>query len=379
MNKKTILKTLVIGLITILFISSVTSSAITKTKQINNIKPVSMPSWSDNFDSYANDQFLDGTPDDGGWKGWDNIPAAGAYVRDDQAYSAPHSVEIAAATDLVHEYSGYTAGQWNYTAWQYVPDDFSGTSYFILLSDYVDGAGQANSWAVQIRFDSSLLIAESEYDSVSLPLIQGRWVELRTEIDLDADWFTFYYDGNVLVEKAWTATPNNDMTGYKVIDAVDLYANSASPVYYDDLSLEGEAPPAADLDCDGSLTWTDVNAGATVTGDFEVGNVGEIGSLLDWEVATYPAWGTSWAFTPSSGTDLADGSWVTVDVSVVAPSEKNAEFTGIVKIVNSNDPGDFCEIDVSLTTPRARTNNIILRILERFPNAFPILRNILNL
>jgi hypothetical protein len=378
MNKKTILKTLVIGLIAILVISGVTSSAISQTKQINHIKPVSMPSWSDNFDSYANDQFLDGTPDDGGWKGWDNYPSAGAYVRDDLAYSTPHSVEVAGATDLVHEYSGYTAGQWNYTAWQYVPDNFTGLSYFIMLSDYIDGAGELNSWAVQVRFDSDLLVAESEYDSVNLPLIQGRWVELRVEIDLEADWFTFYYDGDVLVEKAWTATPNNDFTGFKVISAVDLYANAASPVYYDDMSLEGEAPPAADLDCEGSLTWTDINAGATVTGEIQVSNIGETGSLLDWEVATYPVWGT-WTFTPSSGTDLEVGSSTTIDVSVVAPSEKNAEFTGIVKLVNSNDASDFCEIDASLTTPRARTNSIILRILERFPNAFPILRNILNL
>ena len=378
MNKKTILKTLVIGLFTILVISSITASASSQIKQTNNIKPVSMRSWSDNFDSYLNDQFLDGTPDDGGWKGWDNIPAAGAYVRDDQALSTPHSVEVAGGTDLVHEYTGYTAGQFTYTAWQFIPEDFSGQSYFILLSDYTDLMGQANSWAIQIRFDSSLLVAESEYDSVSLPLIQGRWVELKTVIDLDTDWFSFYYDGDILIEKAWTATPNNDMTGYKVIDAVDLYANGASPVYYDDISLEGEAQAVPDLDCSGSLTWTDVKAGSTVTGDFQVSNIGDAGSLLNWKVDTYPSWGT-WTFTPSNGTGLAQGSSVTVDVSVVAPPEKKSEFTGKVKIVNSDNAADFCEIDVSLTTPRVRTNNIILRILDRFPNALPILRYILNL
>jgi hypothetical protein len=72
-------------------------------------------------------------------------------------------------------------------------------------------------------------------------LITGEWVELRTEINLDDDWFQFYYDDTLLIEKAWTAGPANQGDGFLVIDAVDLYANSATPVYYDDLSLEGEA------------------------------------------------------------------------------------------------------------------------------------------
>ncbi|MGF3554938.1 MAG: hypothetical protein ACQXXF_06690 [Thermoplasmatota archaeon] len=378
MNKKTILKTLVIGLLMTLVISSITPSASTQIKQITNIKPLSMRNWSDNFDSYENGQFLDGGPDDGGWKGWDNDPAAGAYVTDTQSLSAPHSVEIKGATDLVHEYTGCTAGQWTYIAWQYIPDDFVGQTYFILLSDYTDGAGQGNQWAVQIRFDSSLQVAESEYDSVNLPLITGRWVELRVEINLDTDWFEFYYDGNLLIEKAWTAGPNNQGTGYKVIDAVDLYANGASPVYYDDLSLEGEAPPAGDLDCDGSLNWEKVKAGSTVTGDFQVGNVGDEGTLINWEIASYPTWGT-WTFSQTNGTDLAAGDWITINVSVVAPPDKKKEFTGKVKIINSDNPADFCEIDVYLKTPRTRTNYLLQNLLARFPNAFPVLRYLLNI
>ncbi len=30
------------------------------------------PDWIEDFDSYSNGQVLDGTPDDGGWKGWEN-------------------------------------------------------------------------------------------------------------------------------------------------------------------------------------------------------------------------------------------------------------------------------------------------------------------
>ena len=31
---------------------------------------------------------------------------------------------------------------------------FTGNTYFILLNDYTDGAGQENHWSVQMRFDS---------------------------------------------------------------------------------------------------------------------------------------------------------------------------------------------------------------------------------
>ena len=65
---------------------------------------------------------------------------------------------------------------------------FEGTSYFILLSDYLDGAGQENKWAVQLRMDSALGVIECEYDAINLPLVLDKWVEIRVEIDLDGDW-----------------------------------------------------------------------------------------------------------------------------------------------------------------------------------------------
>lgn len=235
------------------------------------------PVWSDNFDTYTLGQFLDGTPDDGGWKGWDNDPAWGAFVVDDQALSAPHSVEVVGDTDLVHEYTGATAGQWTYTAWQYVPEDFMGNSYFLLLSDYTDGAGQNNKWAIQIRFDSENMVAESEFDDVNLPLITGQWVELRAEIDLDADWFEFFYDGDLLIAKNWTAGPNNLGDGFLVIDAVDLYANAASAVYYDDMSLEGEVVPMPELEIQTVSGGIGISAVIANTGDADATDV-------DWNI-----------------------------------------------------------------------------------------------
>ncbi len=240
MEKKFMRKIVVIGAFFLFLGASVTLGA-------------SARAWTDNFDSYANGQFLDGGADDGGWKGWDNVATSGAYVTNTQSVSSPNSVDINGATDLVHEYEGYTTGKWIYRAMQYIPSDFTGNSYFILLSDYTDGAGANNKWALVIRFDQVNQYVESEADAVTTPLITGQWVELRTEIDLDSDWFQFYYANTLLIEKAWTAGWNNAGDGFLVIDAVDLFANTATPVYYDDISL---LPEGEDLICDAGGPYT---------------------------------------------------------------------------------------------------------------------------
>jgi PKD repeat protein len=49
----------------------------------------------------------------------------------------------------------------------------------------------------------------------------------------------------------------------------------------------GITPP--DLVCSGSLSWSDVTPGGTVTGSFTVSNVGGAGTGLNWEVDTYPS------------------------------------------------------------------------------------------
>lgn len=143
--------------------------------------------------------------------------------------------------------------------------------------------------------------------------------------------------------------------------------------------------PIPDLICKGSLSWTRVKPASTVTGNFDVGNDGDIGSLLNWAVETtsLPSWGTSWSFTPASGTGLPKGSWTTVAVSVVAPNEKNKNYTGKIKVINTDDSSDYCEIDVSLVTPKNRAfnmiNGFVLRFLVQHPHMFPILRGILGL
>jgi len=138
--------------------------------------------------------------------------------------------------------------------------------------------------------------------------------------------------------------------------------------------------PIPDLDCLGTLSWTDISPGDTVTSSFMVANNGDIDSELSWEIESNPMWGT-WKFLPSNGSGLTPvmGA-LTVAVEVVAPNEKNKEFTGEVKVVNTEDSSDYHMIHVSLTTPKDKSfifNFPLLNwLFERFPNIFPVLKQL---
>jgi hypothetical protein len=185
------------------------------------------------FDSYTNGSSMHGQ---GGWKGWQNDPTWTAYVTDEQSFSVPHAVNITGDADLVHEFDGVDAGVWEFSAMQLVPDTYAGQSYFILLNTYDDG-GTFN-WSQQVRFDADLGVVESEADGAQLPLITGQWVELKTVIDFDNDLQTIYYDSQMLVQKSWTDGLSGG--GALSLGAVDLFANGASPIYYDNISLVPE-------------------------------------------------------------------------------------------------------------------------------------------
>jgi len=107
-----------------------------------------------------------------------------------------------------------------------------------------------------------------------------------------------------------------------------------------------------DLDCEGSLSWTNIAPGKTVYGSFKVQNIGDEGSFLNWKVNTSSiSWGT-WSFDPEAGENLTpeDGQ-VTIQVSVIAPNQTNSEFQGQIRVENKDNSSDFDLISVYLGTP----------------------------
>jgi hypothetical protein len=146
---------------------------------------------------------------------------------------------------------------------------------------------------------------------------------------------------------------------------------------------EPSEPNNPDLDCSGSLSWTNVQPGATVAGSFQVQNIGDADSLLNWTVNKSSInWGT-WSFTPKSGEGLTpeEGN-ITVQVSVIAPKQKDSEFQGQLRVENQNNLSDFHLIPVSLKTSKNKAFNFNYNLLEWLyklcPNLFSILQKIIS-
>jgi hypothetical protein len=149
----------------------------------------------------------------------------------------------------------------------------------------------------------------------------------------------------------------------------------------DDFSVT-QVIPGPDLFCIGNLKWEDVKPGETIDGSFIVQNIGDPGSLLDWEIIDYPEWG-EWTFNPKNGSDLPRGYSNNVSVEVVAPDEPNKRFTGEIKVINCENPDDFCVIDVVLKTPKNKAfifnYNPLSQLLQQIPHAIQIFRLLLGL
>ncbi len=194
----------------------------------------------DNFDSYAAGSNVAGQ---GGWKGWGNDDAAGATVDDSNSgRTAPNSIRVEAASDLIHEFS-YNSGVWTISAQQFIPSSFSGQTYYIFENVYSDTDISVVSWSTQIQFDSATGMLSNESGGAnpfSAPFVTDRWVELKLVVDLDTDLQTFYYDGVQMFSGSWTQQyPDQSVPGILAIGSIDLFANGASPIWYDDIQITG--------------------------------------------------------------------------------------------------------------------------------------------
>ncbi|MCX6879177.1 MAG: hypothetical protein NTW21_36040 [Verrucomicrobia bacterium] len=183
---------------------------------------------TEDFDSYVLGSNLHGQ---GSWKGWDNIPGAGALVADAHASSGTQAVNITRASDLVRVFSGVAGGKWTLSIKQYIPSTSTGDTYFLLLNQYND-LGPYN-WSVQIQNNMGTGKVISDMgDGGTLDMVKDAWVEYRIEIDFADNTVKEYYNNQFLNTHAW-----QDGTGLNELAVIDLYANNADPVYYDDLNV----------------------------------------------------------------------------------------------------------------------------------------------
>jgi len=144
-------------------------------------------------------------------------------------------------------------------------------------------------------------------------------------------------------------------TGETIWEYTNQYPTPATNNVFNIQYISADEPPdpeVPNLNCEGSLSWTRVKPGETVTGSFVVENIGGSDSFLHWRVnVSGLEWGT-WSFVPESGENLTpqDGK-ITIQVTVQAPSESSTKFEGFIVIENCDDPADFDIIPVTLKTP----------------------------
>jgi hypothetical protein len=63
------------------------------------------------------------------------------------------------------------------------------------------------------------------------PIVRDQWVEVKYVIDLDNNTVDRYYKGNFIGTGQW------DDNAHGTFQAVDLFGNNASSIYYDDIVL----------------------------------------------------------------------------------------------------------------------------------------------
>ncbi len=76
-------------------------------------------------------------------------------------------------------------------------------------------------------------------------------MKIQAIIDLDDDWTQVYYDDDLITEYTWTGGILGGAGSKLDIAAVDLYANGAGSVFYDDLVLDRGCGIGRTSDADG--------------------------------------------------------------------------------------------------------------------------------
>jgi len=206
----------------------------------------------------------------------------------------------------------------------------------------------------------------------------------------DCNFYAYYIGGAQRIPNGNTLICNGPggefievtPSGVIVWDYENQYPNPLNNNVFKVQYYPPEEPPPPDepnLDCSGSFNWIDIQAGSTLYGSFEVDNIGDSGSLLDWKIVSYPDWG-DWSFDPELGEDLTpeDGSEI-IDVTVTIPNIMNIELEGYIRVENQKDSEDYDVIPVYLKTPRSKISDLrISDFLNKHQNLFPMLRLLLQ-
>jgi hypothetical protein len=226
--------------------------------------------WSDNFDTYASGSVINGQ---GGWKQWDSAPNATSIILSSgggfSSHTGANCVGVFSngvqTSDLVHEYSGYTSGSWDFKAYSYVPSANPApgqaaqqtNTYFLLLNTYADFGPY--DWSVQLTLNASTgtwVVDAGSPATATGSLVLDTWVECKATIDLTANTCEVFYNGvSTAAPYSWTGGVFGGGAGALNLACVDLYKQplpAGSPTaggYWDTASLLGGGVPPPTTYC----------------------------------------------------------------------------------------------------------------------------------
>ncbi len=221
--------------------------------------------YAENFDAYAAGSSIGGQ---GGWSVWysggSNATVEGPATAP-AATSAPNKLRLVTGSDVVQLFT-IDDGKWTFKIKTYVPSSSTPGigGMVIMLNQY--GSAAIDNWSIQLSLNDTQFaggttvpfMIESQYDGGVLPLILDQWVEIRSEIDLDLDQVTHFYNNQMLgAPHLYSSNGFGSGPGITTIACLDLWSAGTNALYFDDISLVEVVDCYPDCNNTGTLTIAD--------------------------------------------------------------------------------------------------------------------------
>jgi hypothetical protein len=215
--------------------------------------PPNSPQFLDSFEVYPDGPFpcaWPGCTGPGDWGLWfyayDNGPRPGAIVSGG-AHSGSRAVRMAPYTDIVRR-CNFESGVWWIRTWTRFPVNATAPSDaadFILFNE---SDGQApEGFAQIILFEGhSGTVKNTWRPEQNLPLVRGRWAELKLSVDLNQNTVSAWYDGQPL----FAGEPYR-VEGPLALQCINWYSDGIDGMLFDDVSIV-PAPGSCYPNCDDS-------------------------------------------------------------------------------------------------------------------------------
>lgn len=187
------------------------------------------------FESYKPGTSIGGLD---GWSGWDKNAAVAGIVTDRISASGSNSLQIGERpTDSVLEFKRLESGAWSLSARLFLASGQRGSTYFILMSDYVaERNADPKQWGLQLRFDLDNGVVGDDLRGGKVALQFDRWADIRVDLDLDSGSVVSWYNGEAIAKGAWDWAASGSRSA-QTFNAINLYTAGDNVAFYDDVEL----------------------------------------------------------------------------------------------------------------------------------------------